>query len=111
MVNSMVMRAPCLRNAGTATTSPAPCRSSKPPKRELEYREVLAMTLNRAPFDAIVAGDKKTEYRENKAFWRKRLIGIKYEEVHFRNGYAAAVGSPNGRFTLHLTLRQPAAFS
>jgi hypothetical protein len=62
-------------------------RSSKRLKPTLERRKVLAMTLNRAPFDAIVAGEKKTEYRENKAFWRKRLIGIKYEEVHFRNGY------------------------
>ena len=46
------------------------------------------MTLNRTPFDDIIAGKKKTEYRENKAFWRKRLIGIKYKKVHFRNGYA-----------------------
>jgi hypothetical protein len=45
------------------------------------------MTLNREPFDAILAGEKKTEYRENKLYWRKRLIGIKYEEVHFRNGH------------------------
>ena len=31
--------------------------------------------------------ERKTKYRENKLYWRKRLIGIKYEEVHFRNGY------------------------
>ena len=47
------------------------------------------MTLNREPFDEIVVGKKKTEYRENKVFWRKRLVGIKYREIHFRNGYAA----------------------
>ena len=58
-------------------------RSKKPIRRK-----VLAMTLNREPFDEIVEGRKRTEYREYKAFWRERLIGIKYEEVHFRNGYA-----------------------
>ena len=52
-------------------------------------RKVLAMTLDRDPFDRIIAGKKKTEYRENKPFWRKRLIGIKYKEIHFRNGYSA----------------------
>ena len=57
------------------------------------HRKVLAMTLNREPFDQIVRGEKKTEYREYKAFWRERLIGIRYDEVHFRNGYA-----PNAPF-------------
>ena len=64
-------------------------RTKKQPRPKLKHRKALAMTLNREPFDAIVAGEKKTEYRENKAFWRKRLIGIRYEEVHFRNGYSA----------------------
>jgi hypothetical protein len=36
-----------------------------PQKRRIERREVLPMTLNREPFDAIIAGDKKTEYRQN----------------------------------------------
>ena len=64
-------------------------RTKRQQRPKLKHRKVLAMTLNREPFDAIVAGEKKTEYRENKAFWRKRLIGIRYEEVHFRNGYSA----------------------
>ncbi len=64
-------------------------RTTKSSKSKTEFRKVLAMTLNRKPFEAILAGEKKTEYRENKAFWRKRLIGIRYEEVHFRNGYLA----------------------
>jgi hypothetical protein len=49
------------------------------------------MTLNRKPFDEIVAGTKKTEYREYKAFWRTRLIGTKYKEVHFRNGFLSPI--------------------
>ena len=58
------------------------------PKPKPEFHRVLAMTLNREPFDLIIAGKKKAEYRENKPYWRKRLIGIKYKEAHFRNGYA-----------------------
>jgi len=38
-------------------------------------------TYSPSTFDAIVAGEKKTEYRDNKAYWRSRLIGIRYEEV------------------------------
>jgi hypothetical protein len=64
-------------------------RTRRRPKPKVKHRKALALTLNRAPFDAIVAGEKKTEYRDNKAYWRSRLIGIRYEEVHFRNGYSA----------------------
>ena len=52
------------------------------------FRKVLSLTLHRQWFEAIVAGKKKTEYRANKAYWRKRLEGIEYQEIHFRNGYA-----------------------
>lgn len=48
----------------------------------------LCLTLHREFFDAIVAGTKKTEYRENKDYWQRRLVGRTYAEVHFRNGYA-----------------------
>jgi len=33
-------------------------------------------------------GKKKTENRENKAYWRARLLDRSFTEVHFRNGYA-----------------------
>jgi hypothetical protein len=49
----------------------------------------LCLTLHREFFDAIAAGTKKTEYRENKDYWQRRLVGRTYTEVHFRNGYAA----------------------
>jgi len=62
-------------------------RRKTQPKPKPELRQALAMTLKREWFDLILEGKKKTEYRENKEFWRKRLIGIKYKEVHFRNGY------------------------
>lgn len=50
--------------------------------------QALCLTLHREFFDAIVAGTKKTEYRDNKKYWRSRLVGRSYKEVHFRNGYA-----------------------
>jgi hypothetical protein len=39
--------------------------------------------------DDIAAGKKKTEYRDNTPFWRSRLLSRSYDEIHFRNGYAA----------------------
>lgn len=48
----------------------------------------LCLTLHREFFDAIVEGTKKTEYRANKEYWRRRLVGRHYQEVYFRNGYA-----------------------
>jgi hypothetical protein len=50
---------------------------------------VLALTLHREWFDKIAMGEKRIEYRANKAYWRTRLVGRTYEEVHFRNGYSA----------------------
>ena len=41
-------------------------------------------------FDAIAEGRKKTEYRDDTAHWRARLVDRTYSEIVFRNGYAAA---------------------
>jgi len=49
----------------------------------------LSLNLHREFFAAILAGEKKTEYRSNTSYWRKRLVGRRYQEIHFRNGYAA----------------------
>lgn len=56
--------------------------------RQSRLSRNLCLTLHREYFDAIVQGTKKTEYREDKAYWRRRLVGRHYQEVHFRNGYA-----------------------
>jgi hypothetical protein len=48
----------------------------------------LSLNLHREFFDAILAGEKKIEYRDNTDYWRRRLLGRQYTEVHFRNGYA-----------------------
>ena len=53
--------------------------------------------MKRKWFDLIASGKKKTEYREIKEYWSKRFITdvdcnrvdrIKFDEVHFRNGYS-----------------------
>ena len=61
---------------------------SAPPKRRKVAGSVLALTLHREWFDKIATGEKRIEYRTNKAYWRTRLVGRKYKEVHFRNGYS-----------------------
>jgi len=44
-------------------------------------------------FDQILAGTKKTEYREIKPYWTKRLLDENgkpkhYDIIEFRNGYS-----------------------
>ncbi len=62
------------------------------PKREAHKTapapRVLSLNLHRQWFDEIAVGKKKFEYREAKPFWKKRLEGRTYDEIHFRNGYA-----------------------
>lgn len=56
---------------------------------------ILHLTLKKKWFDMILAGEKTEEYREDKQYWRNRLLlrgevadGKFFREVHFRNGYA-----------------------
>jgi hypothetical protein len=56
---------------------------------KLTDRRVLSLNLMREYFDAIADGTKKTEFREYKPYWRTRLEGREYDEIHFRNGYSA----------------------
>lgn len=48
---------------------------------------VLVLTLFRQWFDAIATGKKRREYRARTEYWKRRLIGREYDEVHFTNGY------------------------
>jgi hypothetical protein len=48
----------------------------------------LSLNLLREFFDQIAEGRKVNEYRDNTAYWRTRLTGREYDEIHFRNGYA-----------------------
>lgn len=62
-------------------------KSARPKQRKVA-EPVLALTLHREWFDQIAIGKKRVEYRTNKAYWRTRLVGRTYKEVHFRNGYS-----------------------
>lgn len=50
-------------------------------------KKILHLTLKRKWFDQIAVGLKKEEYRELKDYWKVRLEGRHYDEIHFRNGY------------------------
>lgn len=63
-------------------------RKTAGPKQRKAAEPVLALTLHREWFDKIAIGEKRIEYRTNKAYWRTRLVGRTYKEVHFRNGYS-----------------------
>lgn len=49
--------------------------------------KVLHLTLKKQWFDAIAKNIKKNEYREIKPYWKKRLEGNHFDEIHFKNGY------------------------
>jgi hypothetical protein len=53
--------------------------------------EILHLTLHREFFAAIAGGQKRTEYRKQTLYWRKRLEGRKYKAILFRNGYGKRV--------------------
>jgi hypothetical protein len=55
--------------------------------------KILHLTLMKKWFDQILEGSKKTEYREIKPYWTKRLLDEKgnpkkYNIIFFRNGYS-----------------------
>ncbi len=53
--------------------------------------KVLHLTLKKKWFDLIASGKKEIEYREDKPYWRKRLLdGVDpkdFDIVRFKNGY------------------------
>lgn len=49
--------------------------------------KALKLTLFKRYFDAILRSEKTEEYRSQTNFWRKKLIGRNYGEIHFTNGY------------------------
>ena len=49
--------------------------------------EILHLNLHRGFFAAVAAGRKRTEYRKQSPYWRKRLEDRKYDAILFRNGY------------------------
>jgi len=49
---------------------------------------VLHLNLHREFFSQIAAGTKRTEYRSQTPYWKKRLENRQYDAIQFRNGYA-----------------------
>jgi len=67
---------------------------------------ILHLTLKKKWFDLIKSGEKTTEYRDIKDYWKKRLVTItndkvlctnfighpfnfnKFDKINFRNGYS-----------------------
>ena len=53
--------------------------------------KILHLTLKKIYFDLIASGLKKTEYREYKLYWKKRIEGKEYDVIIFKNGYGKDV--------------------
>ena len=63
--------------------------------------KILKLTLKKEPFDVMITGEKKNEYRNNSEWMRSRLydqMGKKryYDFVEFTNGY----GKDRPKFTV-----------
>ena len=58
--------------------------------------KALNLTLKKKWFDLVASGEKIREYRQRKPYWEKRFLdkngfAIKFDEVHFKNGYGKNV--------------------
>ena len=51
-------------------------------------KRILHLNLHREFFSQIAAGTKRTEYRSQTPYWKKRLENRQYDAIQFRNGYA-----------------------
>jgi hypothetical protein len=58
-------------------------------EKNLTGSDILHLNLKKKWFDEIARGEKRKEYREYKAYWKKRLEGRNYEAILFRNGYSS----------------------
>jgi ASC-1-like (ASCH) protein len=52
-------------------------------------KRILHLNLHREFFSQIAAGKKRTEYRSQTPYWKKRLENRQYDAIQFRNGYVA----------------------
>lgn len=62
------------------------------PEQNTAVTKILHLTVTRKWFALIAAGIKTAEFRSGKPYWKKRLqykngVAVRYDEVHFRNGY------------------------
>ncbi len=52
--------------------------------------KILRLNLKRKWFEQIKSGIKNEEYRLVNDYWRKRLVGREYDEIHLCLGYPKA---------------------
>lgn len=64
----------------------------------MKEEKTLRLTLKKKWYDMIDSGEKKEEYREDKPYWRKRLVipgshppvTKDFDFVQFTNGYGSS---------------------
>lgn len=49
--------------------------------------KILHLNVKKCYFDQVLRGEKKFEYRLTSDYWRKRLQGVEYDEIHYKCGY------------------------
>lgn len=50
-------------------------------------KRILCLHLRRIWFDKVKSGEKMVEFKKASPYWRGRLIGKSYDEVHVMLGY------------------------
>lgn len=50
-------------------------------------KRILHLPLKAVYFHEIKSGTKKLEYRLRTKYWKERLVGREYDEVHIKLGY------------------------
>jgi len=53
-------------------------------------KRILHLPIKAEYFYGIKAGTKHWEYRLQTDYWKKRLVGRVYDEIHFKLGYPPA---------------------
>ena len=51
--------------------------------------KILHLSLKKEPFEVMVTGEKKHEFRKNSRWINSRLYGKSYDVVKFVNGYGS----------------------
>jgi hypothetical protein len=57
-------------------------------------KRILHLPVKKIYFDQIKSGKKLDEYRLVTEYWKKRLEGRDYDEVHVKCGYPKTGGCP-----------------
>lgn len=74
-----------------ASTSTYPCQLAEYAR---QGKMILYLTLRKEPFDLIVAGHKRVEYRDASDYWKARFLidgDFKcFDFIEFRNGYSSS---------------------